>query len=69
MIQYKIITKTAATNIILQKMGIVETDKYMRCSAHRDTIEHKFWECTYVQEFWDKVARWLESLPGGSTVS
>ena len=62
MVQYKIITKMAATNILLHRMGIAETDKCKRCNVYRDTIEHKFWECDYVREFWCNVARWLNSL-------
>ena len=62
MLHYKIITRTAATNIILQKMGIVETDKCMRCNTNRDTLEHKFWECHYVREFWQRVTSWLNSI-------
>ena len=62
MLQYKIITRTVATNILLNRMGVVETDKCMRCNRYRETIEHRFWECEHVRDFWRKVVLWITSL-------
>ena len=61
-LHYKIITRIAATNVLLHRMGIVETDKCMRCNIYRDTIEHRFWECDHVREFWRRVTGWINSL-------
>ena len=69
MLNYKIITKIVATNRLLFRIGIVENDICQRCNNDRDTIDHKFWGCDYVQRFWIEISRWLSRLGGVGRIS
>ena len=50
-VTYRILTRTAVTNILLCKMGVSETNMCMRCNRYADTKEHRFWECFHGSVF------------------
>ena len=54
-LQYKIITRTVATNSLLYRMGLTDSHKCTRCHEGNDTISHKFWSCPDVFSFWKDV--------------
>ena len=59
-LHYKIITRIHVTNELLFRMGITDSSGCTRCgSSVRDTLEHKFWLCPTVREFWKNIKSWL----------
>ena len=57
-IRYKVITRILGTNSLLEKMSIRNTDACEHC-AQREDIEHKFWYCLRVQNFWNDMKEWF----------
>ena len=66
MITYKVITRIIVTNIMLFYIGVTKNDVCTRCSNAKDTIEHRFWDCSEVMLFWRHVSRWLSRSQGSS---
>jgi len=64
-LHYKIVTRTAATNVLLNQMRINSTTLCTRCNISHETIYHKFWACPLVQKFWRDIHQWL--LESGAT--
>ena len=56
--RYKIITRIVGTNSLLEKMKIKSTDSCEEC-LQRENIEHKFWYCRRVKNFWNEIKAWL----------
>lgn len=54
-LQWKIMHAIYPTNIILQKMKKVETNKCLYCRNEIDSLEHFFFNCTMVLLFWKHV--------------
>ena len=52
--RYKIITRIVATNSLLEKMKITDTNACEYCKE-RENIEHKYWHCPKVQSFWNEL--------------
>lgn len=48
--QYRIIHRTIATNYFLNKIQYTDNPNCTFCNINTETIEHLFWECTYVQQ-------------------
>ena len=57
-VRYKIITRIVGTNSLLEKMKVKDTDCCEECSQ-RENIEHKFWYCRRVKNFWNEIKAWL----------
>ena len=53
--QFRIIHRTLGTNNLLCKMGIKVDNKCSFCNREKETIKHLFWDCEYVQDFWETV--------------
>lgn len=53
--QYKILHKYLPTNNILFKMKKISTYACCFCNIYRETIEHLFFECLYVINFWVEI--------------
>lgn len=45
----------------LKKMKIQNSDECMVC-AEEDSIIHYLWECTMIQQFWQKVVQWFDDF-------
>ena len=59
--QYKYIFRIIPTNKRLFIQNIVNSNLCDFCSMHIETIQHLFWECNYVQTFWNKLHRFLQN--------
>ena len=55
--QLKIIYRCLGTNVILKRMGLLTSDNCSFCNVAKDSIEHMFWECHHVQQFWNAFTR------------
>ena len=54
-LQYRIIYRILATNSYLFRIGYKNSEMCTFCNFDKETIQHLFWECTYVQEFWNST--------------
>ena len=50
--QYQIILRKLPTNKFLFRCGLSTTDKCSFCEVNTETIEHQFWYCPLVKNFW-----------------
>ena len=59
--QYQVILRTLPTNKFLLKCNLKNTDSCSFCELHEETIEHLFWFCPLIKNFWywllDEVIR------------
>ena len=60
--QIRLFHRILATNIVLQKMQIVESNLCSFCKSTKETIHHLFWICTITQKFWTDFERLINSL-------
>jgi len=51
-LQYKILYRFIATNKLLFKMNKIPSNVCSLCNLHIDSIEHAFWNCLIVRNFW-----------------
>ena len=59
LLHFKILHNIYPTNILLNKMKIKDTDKCEKC-GERDVVEHTFFKCKGLSEFWKDVASTIE---------
>lgn len=57
--QYRIIHRILATNDFLLKLRVREDNLCTFCGLLPEKIEHLFWHCHVVTEFWESVERWV----------
>ena len=57
--QYKIIHRSLATNVILNKMNIRQSDLCSFCLLEKETIFHLFCDCDFVKSFWEQFKNWI----------
>ena len=60
--QYKILHQYLPTNNILFKMKKISTYACYFCSMYRETIEHLFFECLFVRNFWVEIQMKLSEI-------
>jgi hypothetical protein len=58
-LQWKLLHNIYPTNILLSKMKIRATNKCLFCVDVVDYIEHFFYECPIVLEFWKRIEQYL----------
>ena len=54
-LQIRIVHRIIATNVMLKEMGVAQTDKCSFCKNERESIQHTFWLCQHVHNFWEKL--------------
>jgi hypothetical protein len=59
LLQWKIIHNIYATNIMLNKMKVTDTNKCSHCTDKVDFIEHFFFDCPLVFTFWKSVEQFI----------
>ena len=55
-LQFRILHYTLTTNRSVSKFKTNQSSNCTFCGAHSETILHLFWDCTYVQRFWNSIA-------------
>jgi hypothetical protein len=58
--QYKFLFRIIPTNKLLLKQKLACSNLCDFCSRNVESIEHLFWECSHVQEFWKNVKDYLK---------
>ena len=56
--QYKILSKYLATNTLLKKMKLKNTEMCSFCVDGREEMRHLFYECRFVSYFWVLFSNW-----------
>lgn len=58
--QYKFLNNILVNNHLLKKWKIKESDSCTFCKIHDETIDHLFWECPVIKDFWSDVTNYME---------
>ena len=58
--QYKFLMRIIPTNKFLLKCNIAMSALCDFCTMEIETINHLFWECLYVQQFWTELLNLLK---------
>ena len=58
LLHFKFIHNIYPANILLNKMGLVTTKQYRWCTEI-DHIEHAFYQCTKLENFWRNVKQYI----------
>ena len=58
LLHFKFMHNIYPTNILLQKMGVTETNRCLHC-GEIDFIEHAFYSCHQLSQFWGKVKQYI----------
>lgn len=59
-LQYRILHRILATNSFLYKIKFVKSNLCTFCNIHDETIEHLFFQCSYVNKIWDSLQKMFE---------
>ena len=59
---YRILNRIIGNNLLLFKMGVLDSDSCTFCSSHPETISHLFYSCSVTSDFWNDVFNWINSL-------
>lgn len=57
--QYRILHRILATNDFLHKIKIKTDSSCTFCKNYPETLEHLFWNCGIISEFWEKIETWI----------
>ena len=58
-LQFRILHRILATNSLLCKFKILENNKCTFCNLEKETLEHIFYDCSFVERFFTDVSSWL----------
>ncbi|CAC5393918.1 unnamed protein product [Mytilus coruscus] len=61
--QYKILHRIVSHNYLLEKYKLSETNECASCKEI-ETIDHNFFECTEIKQFWREVSNWWNFVFG-----
>ena len=68
--QFKILNNITCTNILLKKLGKVDSDVCSFCCRPREELKHLFYLCPFSQVFWiDFKLLWFENIKEDITLS
>ena len=59
-LQFKILHTRTATNDILNKMEIKDSNKCLLCHTETEDIKHAFIECSRVKKLWRNIEKWIK---------
>ena len=59
-LQFKLLHTRTATNNILNKMEIRESNKCLLCDTEKEDIKHAFLECSKVDKLWQDIEIWIK---------
>ena len=60
MFQYKINVNCLMTNKKLYRMKIIDSDMCSFCNNNTEDMKHLFWDCNYVNTFWNDFSDWYK---------
>ena len=57
--QYRILHRILTTNTFAYKLKLIDSEMCTFCNEKKESLEHLFWECNIVQNFWNNFINWL----------
>ena len=57
--QIRIVHRIIATNVVLSRIGVQNDERCSFCREERENIQHIFWNCKHVQQFWNACRIWI----------
>ena len=57
--QYRLLHRNLATNDFLFKCNIKQDNLWNFCKRFPKKLEHIFWYCTLIMEFWEHIEMWV----------
>ena len=57
--QVRIVHRIIATNVVLSSMGVRNDDKCSFCKNERENVQHIFWNCKHIKNFWNAFRIWI----------
>ena len=57
--EVRIVHRVIATNVVLSCMGVQNDEQCSFCKDERENIQHIFWNCKHVQNFWNNCRIWI----------
>ena len=60
--QYKLLNRCLATNVLLSKIGTIQSPACSFCGEADESLEHLFATCHYTKKFWAEVIKWMSNL-------
>ena len=62
-LQFKVLNFITCTNVLLKRMGIVDSDMCTFCKLIKEDVEHLFFRCPFSSSFWtDFEAFWRSNM-------
>lgn len=58
--QFKLLHRIIATNDFLYKLDIIDDDSCTFCEVETETLEHVFYYCHLIKDFWKRVTEWIK---------
>ena len=62
--QFRILHRIIGTNYFLYKIKYTNTDRCTFCKIEPETLEHLFYDCQIVREFWNSIGQWIHAALG-----
>ena len=59
-LQVRLMHRILATNTVLFKMNLATSDQCQICREEKESIEHIFWQCYKVKNFWTSLTNYLK---------
>ena len=66
---FKYLHRRIPTNTFLMKCKISPTEKCTFCKSEPETTIHLFFQCSYVNIFWQTIIRWIKSFPNQENIN
>ena len=66
---FKYLHRRIPTNTFLMKCKIFPTEKCTFCKSEPETTIHLFFQCSYVNVFWQTIIRWIKSFPNQENIN
>ena len=66
---FKYLRRRITTNTFLMKCKISPTEKCTFCKSEPETTIHLFFQCSYVNVFWQTIIRWIKSFPNQENIN
>ena len=57
--QFKLLHRGLATNSLLKKIGVKESDLCTFCKTETESLIHLFWSCGVTFIFWQEFKQWI----------
>ena len=68
-VPFQYLHRRIPTNTFLMKCKISPKEKCTFCKSEPETTIHLFFQCSYVNVFWQTIIRWIKSFPNQKNIN